>query len=147
MGAGTGNHGSSLSDINVTPLVDVMLVLLIIFMVTAPMMQQGIEVDLPTAQAKALDSSENDIIISVTRSGEVYLNNHSYPVEELSDKLRAIKQEREVKEVFLKADSRVEYGQVIRVMAGIRQAGIEGLGMMTEDTDLSEREASGRGGR
>jgi biopolymer transport protein TolR len=147
MGASTGNQGSSLSDINVTPLVDVMLVLLIIFMVTAPMMQQGIEVDLPTAQANALDTSDDDIVISVTRTGEVYLNDHRYPVEELGEKLKAIKMEREVKEVFLKADSRVEYGAVIRVMASIRQAGIEGLGMITEEVDISGPRGSEEGGR
>lgn len=120
-----------LSDINVTPLVDVMLVLLIIFMVTAPMMQQGIQVNLPKAKARALDASEGKIVVTVTGDREVYINRNRFPLEALEEKLRAIYRFRGNKDIYLKADASVPYGLVIRVMSEIKSAGIDQIGMVT----------------
>jgi len=121
-----------MSQINVTPLVDVMLVLLIIFMVTAPMMQQGVQVNLPKADTKALNPQEATVVVSIDRSGRLFINSSEVPGGELTAKLTAMFATRSKKEVFLKADKDVPYGEVIRAMAEIKGAGIERLGMVTE---------------
>jgi biopolymer transport protein TolR len=130
-----------MSDINVTPFVDVMLVLLIIFMVTAPMMVQGVDVDLPTATAAPLPSNDDHLIISVDRDRAVYLNNQEVPVAILAEKLGAILENLESNAVYLKADKQVPYGVVVHVMAQIKKAGVKSLGMITlpddEDADAS----------
>jgi biopolymer transport protein TolR len=123
---------STMSQINVTPLVDVMLVLLVIFMVTAPMMQQGVQVNLPKADTKTIPAAQESLIVSVDRAGKVYLNATETPVAELRNKLSMILAARTKKEVFLKADRDVPYGEVIRAMAEIKGAGVERLGMITE---------------
>lgn len=121
-----------MAEINVTPLVDVVLVLLIIFMVTAPMMQQGLDVNLPKASAKALPAEEEKMIVTITKKQEVYLNKTKFAVNDLRPKLQAIYADRTRKEIFLKADRDVSYGFVVQVMAEIKKAGIEKLGMVTE---------------
>jgi len=120
---------SVLSEINVTPLVDVMLVLLIIFMVTAPMLKQGIDVDLPQAKGKGLPSQDR-IVIVMKRDGSIYLNKKKTTMARLAAKLKAVSKINP--EVYLKADRRVPYGKVVRLMAEIKEAGIEKLGMVTE---------------
>jgi len=127
-----GSDRSAMSQINVTPLVDVMLVLLIIFMVTAPMMQQGVLVNLPKADTKALNPQETTVVVSIDRSGRLFINSSEVPGGELTAKLTAMFATRSKKEVFLKADKDVPYGEVIRAMAEIKGAGIERLGMVTE---------------
>ncbi|HTG81215.1 MAG TPA: protein TolR [Geobacteraceae bacterium] len=127
-----GSDRSAMSQINVTPLVDVMLVLLIIFMVTAPMMQQGVQVNLPKADTKALNPQETTVVVSIDRSGRLFINSSEVPGGELTAKLTAMFATRSKKEVFLKADKDVPYGEVIRAMAEIKGAGIERLGMVTE---------------
>ncbi|MBI1865430.1 MAG: protein TolR [Nitrospirae bacterium] len=122
----------AMAEINVTPLVDVVLVLLIIFMVTAPMMQQGLDVNLPKASAKALPAEEEKMIVTITKKQEVYLNKTKFAVSDLRPKLQAIYADRTRKEIFLKADRDVSYGFVVQVMAEIKKAGIEKLGMVTE---------------
>ena len=117
----------ALSEINVTPFVDVMLVLLIIFMVTAPLMQQGIDIDLPQAKGKELSPTER-IIITVKKSGKIYVNKSSVTLKSLKTKLS----KKTNKEVFLKADKDVPYGLVVTVMGELREIGIEKLGMVTE---------------
>ena len=117
----------ALSEINVTPFVDAMLVLLIIFMVTAPLMQQGIDVDLPQAKGKELSPTER-IIITVKKSGKIYVNKSSVTLKSLKNKLS----KKTNKEVFLKADKDVPYGLVVTVMGELREIGIEKLGMVTE---------------
>jgi biopolymer transport protein TolR len=117
----------ALSEINVTPFVDVMLVLLIIFMVTAPLMQQGIDVDLPQAKGKELSPTER-IIITVKKNGKIYVNKSSVTLKTLKTKLS----KKTNKEVFLKADKDVPYGLVVTVMGELREIGIEKLGMVTE---------------
>jgi biopolymer transport protein TolR len=124
-----------MSEINVTPFVDVMLVLLIIFMVTAPMMVQGLDVDLPTATAAPLTASEDHLIISVDKDRNVYLNNQEVSVAFLTEKLGAILENLDSDAVYLKADKQVPYGVVVHVMAQIKKAGVKSLGMITLPDD------------
>jgi biopolymer transport protein TolR len=139
-------RGALASQINVTPLVDVMLVLLIIFMITAPIIQQGVEVNLPKVKAQALPGKEEQFIVSITRNREVYLNDTRISTEQLSEKLKAISVERPNRQVFLRADDAVPYGEVVRTMAAIKAAGIEDVGMVTEMPAGSE-DSAGVGGR
>ena len=127
-----GNGKNFMSDINVTPLVDVMLVLLIIFMVTAPMMMQGVEVNLPQTTTKNIKTREDPLILTVTKQREILLENHTIKLEDLEDKVRNIFKYRKDKEILLRADKEVPYGFVIEVMAGAKRAGIDKLGMVTE---------------
>ncbi|MEK7230180.1 MAG: protein TolR [Candidatus Binatota bacterium] len=124
-------NGSTISQINVTPLVDVMLVLLVIFMVTAPIIQQGVQVNLPQAKAGAIPGKEEQLVVAITRNGKIYLNDNPMTLTELGLKLRAIRQLRQDREVYLRADQDVRYGIVMRTIAEIKQAGIEKLGMVT----------------
>ena len=127
-----GKHSELMSEINVTPFVDVMLVLLIIFMVTAPMMIQGLNVDLPEATAKPLDSEKQHLVITINEAQQVYINDVEASVEFLGEKLQKILQGRSDREVYLKADKNIPYGIVVQVMAEIKAAGVEQLGMITE---------------
>lgn len=130
MQLGSGND-QFMSDINVTPFVDVMLVLLIIFMVTAPMMVQGVDVDLPEATSKALKGTEERLIISVDSERKVFINEQKVSVEFLTQKLGAILENFDRKNVYLKADKRVPYGIVVNVISKIKNAGVDSLGMIT----------------
>ena len=136
--AHTGNHRELMSDINVTPFVDVMLVLLIIFMVTAPMMVEGLNVDLPEATAKPLDSEKEHLVITIDKDQLVYINDFKVAVDFLGEKLNKILQGRSDREVYLKADKNIPYGIVVQVMAEIKKAGIEQLGMITEPAVLKK---------
>ena len=127
-----GPRGSLVSQINVTPLVDVMLVLLIIFMVTAPIIQQGVQVSLPKVRAAALPGKDEQFIVSITRDRQIYLNNARLTTAALTAKLTAIAHERPDREVFIRADEQVPYGEVMRMMAAIKAAGIDNVGMVTE---------------
>jgi biopolymer transport protein TolR len=122
----------SISQINITPLVDVMLVLLIIFMVTAPILQQGVNVDLPQVAAGPLAGKDEQLVVIVSREGKVQLNDNPLKVEELQKKLTAIIKVRPDSEVYLRADKNVPYGKVVEVMAAVRNAGVRKLGMVTE---------------
>ena len=122
----------SMADINVTPLVDVMLVLLIIFMVTAPMLSMGIDVNLPRVKSKTVDLAEEKLILSINENKEIFLNKTRMSLQDLNTKLAAIFEQRVDREIFLRADKNVSYGFVVEVMSEIRKAGVDKLGMITE---------------
>ncbi len=133
-----GQRGQLVSQINVTPLVDVMLVLLLIFMVTAPIIQQGVQVALPRVKAEGLPGKEEQFVVSVTHDKGVYLNDTRMTRDELTTKLRAIAKERPDREVFIRADQNVAYGDVVATMAAIKAAGIDKVGLVTEMPSAEE---------
>ena len=125
---------STLSEINVTPLVDVMLVLLIIFMVTAPMLQQGFDVNLPQEQeGGTLDPNSERMVITLAKNERMYLNDRRIDFPELEQTLRQASMT--TREVFLRADQEIPYGLVVKMMAVIKQAGIERIGIVTVPAD------------
>ncbi|MBP8985601.1 MAG: biopolymer transporter ExbD [Syntrophobacterales bacterium] len=130
------NHNNGdhrlVSDINVTPLVDVVLVLLIIFMVTAPMLQMGIDVNLPKVEARPVDVAEEKLVLTVNNRNEIFINAHKTSLADLGPKLENIFKTKIEKEVFLRADKEVPYGYVVQVMSEVRKAGVDRLGMITE---------------
>lgn len=144
-GGGSHTEGYSfksdgmLSEINVTPMVDVMLVLLIIFMISAPLMQQGIQVDLPKTKSPALAEQEKPVVLVVDKNGNVEISGTEIPSSRLSDKLRAIFEKREKKEIFIQADRGIPYGTVAAVMAQAQAAGIHRIGLVTEPKDARSR--------
>ncbi len=150
MAAPTGGSGrQTLTEINVTPLVDVMLVLLIIFMVTAPLIQQGVEVSLPEARAKAVDAEEQKLVLSIKSDKTLYLgtgdDSARVPFDSLEDKLRANARAMKDKELFLMADKTLPYGFVVDVMATVQRAGIVNVGMITNPVPTHPRERRGNG--
>ncbi len=128
---GTSKSRVSISEINVTPLVDVMLVLLIIFMVTAPMMQQGIDVDLPQTAPGGVQPNEDPFLIIISKSGKVMAGETEVPKDILQSKLKAIFETRVNKQIYIQADRAVDYGLVAEVMGEIRSAGITNIGLIT----------------
>jgi biopolymer transport protein TolR len=122
----------ALAEINVTPLVDVVLVLLIIFMVTAPMLSMGIDVNLPRVKSKSVDVTEEKLVLTINEAREIFLNKTKMQLGELNFKLEAIFSNRIDREVFLRADRNVPYGFVVEVMSEVRKAGVDKLGMITE---------------
>ncbi len=132
----------SISQINVTPFVDVMLVLLVIFMVTAPILQQGVNVDLPMVEAGPLTSeTEDQLVVAIDRNGTIHLNDTPLDVADLGEKLAAIVKLRPDRTVYLRADKDVVYGKVVAVMAAVRNAGVAKLGMVTEPLPAQESES------
>ena len=129
-GGGTSSR-VALSEINVTPLVDVMLVLLIIFMVTAPMMQQGIDIDLPETASSGVPASEEPFVLVVRKNKKIYVGEKQIPEAELAARLKAIFATRPNKQIYLQADRSVDYGFVAETMAEIRAAGIFNIGLIT----------------
>jgi len=129
-----GNEGPQdlISDINVTPLVDVMLVLLIIFMVTAPMMTHGVKVDLPTTESKSIKTQEDPLILSITKKRDIFIESYKVELGDLKGKLNKIFASRAAKEILLQADKNVPYGFVMTVMSQVKEAGITKVGMITE---------------
>jgi len=132
MGFTSERNNEALSQINVTPLVDVMLVLLVIFMVTAPILHQGVDVNLPKVRTGSLAGEEAQLVVTVTANGPVYLNDTVMDPAALLTKLQAILREAPERNVFLRADAAVPYGEVMRVMGSLREAGVQRLGMVTE---------------
>ena len=126
-----------MSEINITPFVDVMLVLLVIFMVTAPILVHGIHVNLPSAAAHALKAPEKTIVVAVTSNRAVYINKFKVGLPVLTEKLAAIYKHRKDKQIFLKVSSSLPYGYVIKIMAAIKDAGITKIGMVTANPKLA----------
>jgi len=127
-----------MAEINVTPLVDVMLVLLIIFMVTAPMLSMGIDVNLPQVKSKSVDVTEEKLVLTISEAKEIFLNKTKLPLGELNSKLEAIFSNRIDREIFLRADKNVPYGFVVEVMSEVRKAGVDKLGMITEPPEATK---------
>jgi biopolymer transport protein TolR len=128
-----GSNRQLLAEINVTPLVDVMLVLLIIFMVTAPMMMQGIDVKLPETSAPSIPAEEERLVVTVAGDRQIYINEYPVDLDNLGPKLAAIYRNQQGHQgVFLRADETIPYGFVVQVMATIRSNGIDKIGMVTE---------------
>jgi biopolymer transport protein TolR len=136
------NRDSLLSDINVTPFVDVMLVLLIIFMVAAPMMVQGVDVSLPeTRTVEQLETDQEPLVLVIDKNGAVHINDMEVGVEQLGEKLQKIFENRSSPEVFLRADQNVAYGRVVMVMSEIKSAGVQRLGVVAEQAfDAPEKD-------
>lgn len=137
-----GNTNGSrrlVSEINVTPLVDVMLVLLIIFMVTAPMMTQGVDVDLPETTAKPLRQKEEPLLVTIKKDGQIYFNDIKLDQSLLKQQLSALSKADHEKPIFLKADKLVPYGLVVSVMADIKDSGFDKLGMITQPADTKKK--------
>ncbi|MEZ4258288.1 MAG: protein TolR [Polyangiaceae bacterium] len=131
-GGGRGKRRlSGMNEINVTPLIDVMLVLLVIFMVTAPLLTTGVQVDLPKVKSATMQADDSKLLIIVTADEHVYLGKDEI-TEAVEEKLRTNARLAEEKEVFVQADENVKYGVVLRVMAAARAAGVEKLGMVTD---------------
>ena len=129
--SGSGNQ--PLSEINITPFVDVVLVLLIIFMVTAPMMQQGVEVQLPKTNSKSnVSMKEEDVVLSIDKGKNIFIGKTKIPRKDLSDKLQAVFKNKTTKDLYLEADKTVDYGFVVDVMAAAKNAGIEKVGLVTD---------------
>jgi len=127
-------HNRMLSEIIITPLVDVALVLLIVFMITAPLLQQGLPVNLPEAAAPALKRTKTDVIVSIQGDGKVYIGDdkEAIPADELEGRLMAIYQAKDQKDLFIKADRNVRYGKVVNVMSMAKKAGVDRIGMITQ---------------
>ncbi len=139
MGMGSSSSkGSSkavMSEINVTPFVDVMLVLLIIFMVTTPLMQQGLEVNLPKTAASGVELREDPFVLVINASGKTKVGDIEIGLEQMKDKLKAIFETRKNKQVYIQADTKVDYGVVAATMAEIRAAGIFNINLITVPKD------------
>jgi len=133
VGRPASGRRSNMSQINVTPLVDVMLVLLIIFMVTAPMLDQGVQVDLPkVADAPGLPQQQEPLVVTLERNGQISIGQAKVDqVEKLGPVLQQALKGKPDREVFLEADEKVPYGRVVQVMAAVKRAGVEKLGMVT----------------
>ena len=128
----SGGGNDSIAAINVTPLVDVMLVLLVIFMVTAPIIQQGVSVDLPKVAGGSLSSQEAPLVVSIDRAGRVSLDNEVVSAGDLAVRLRAAAAKQANQQVYVRADQAVPYGQVMRTMGALRDAGLARVGLVTE---------------
>jgi biopolymer transport protein TolR len=147
MAAQGGAGRQTLTEINVTPLVDVMLVLLIIFMVTAPLIQQGVQVKLPEARAKAIDAEEQKLVLSIRADRTLFLGTGDdgarVPLDRLEELLRANARAMKDRELYLMADRSLPYGFVVEVMATVQRAGIVNLGMITNPAPERIREVKG----
>jgi len=137
-GRGRGRFGPALSDINVTPLVDVILVLLIIFMVTAPMMTRGIDVRLPKTESGS-DATDQRLVVAIDGDGTVYLNDHPVNVNLLTDRLKTEIKRTGIDFIFLRADQDVPYGRVMVVMDQIKKSGADRVGMVTQPARSTDR--------
>lgn len=122
-----------LADINVTPLVDVMLVLLVIFMITAPLMTSGVTVNLPKANAQPLNQDATPITISINEGGNIYLGDAEVPLEELVDKLRALSKNDPARRIFVRGDRSLPYGRIMQVMATITEGGFTKVALLAEN--------------
>lgn len=145
LGGGSGRFGRQrrrpMSEINVTPFVDVMLVLLIIFMVTAPLLTVGVEINLPETRAGAIAGEDEPLAISIDKAGQIFLQDTEVPLETLVPRLRAITGENRELRIFVRGDSDINYGRVMEVMGTINRAGYRRVALITRSTDKSDKNA------
>ncbi len=130
--SGPSREGGLMAEINVTPFVDVMLVLLIIFMVTAPLMTTGVALDLPRAEAPPLGAEEEQIVLSITGEEKYYLGKNEFPIEEIKIKLKAIAEANPDQQVFVRADGQLAYEKVLQLLAVAQNAGVAKVGLVTQ---------------
>jgi len=133
---GGGRSRKAMAEINITPLVDVMLVLLIVFMVAAPLIQTGVKVQLPQVKTPPVEASDDKLVLSITADRRVFLADAEVPLAELAEKLRTNRRLQESKELFVHGDRALPYGVVLEVMATAREAGVESVGMITDPSEV-----------
>ncbi|HEY0883053.1 MAG TPA: protein TolR [Archangium sp.] len=138
MSAGKGGGRATLSEINVTPMVDVMLVLLIIFMVTTPLIQQGVKVNLPETKAAPVEADEKKLVVSIDANKKVFIGEAEVALAEFEEKLKANAKAQKEKEMYLHADRDLPYGVVVDVMAAAQRAGVTNVGMITDPMGASK---------
>ena len=139
------NNKGMMAEVNIIPLVDVMVVLLIVFMVTAPLLQQGLPVHLPEASSPALKQTKKDVVLTIQDDGQIFLGDDKQPIpiDEIEGRLSSIFTNRQQKDLFLKADTNLRYGIVVKVMALAKKAGVDRIGMITKpEVDLSGNKKS-----
>lgn len=127
-----GSEHSAISDINVTPMVDIMLVLLVIFMVTAPLLTQGVDVNLPTTNTSPLTSDHEPLMITVSKDGTAFIEKNVVTIAQLTEKVAAIRKNSPELPVFVRGDQNATYGAVMIVMSQLQQAGVDRVGLVTE---------------
>lgn len=135
-------HGT-LSEINIVPMVDIMLVLLIIFMVTAPMLQQGIDINLPEVTSSNVEMNQEDFVLSVGNDGQIFINDDSknkFSIVSIEEQLMTAFKDKNEKALYLRADQSIKYGYIMEVMAACRRAGVERIGMITRSRADAEFE-------
>ena len=141
MGISGGSHGKLSSEINVTPMVDVMLVLLVIFMITAPMMNTGVDIDLPDTEGQVLEDAEGKLVLSVSANKQLFLGATKVSWSDLEVKLSANERVKRERELWIEADTSLPYGVVVAAMAAARKAGVVKLQMLTDPTELMDFKA------
>ncbi|QQR79513.1 MAG: ExbD/TolR family protein [Deltaproteobacteria bacterium] len=143
------SHNHTLSEINITPLVDVMLVLLIVFMVTAPLLSQGIDIHLPEAEAPAMEHAEQDLTMTIDKNGRIFLQNDqkAYTMDDLESKLTAIFERREKKDLLIRADQEANYGYVAKAIALAKKSGVIRVGLMTQQEPAEEEKPRKKQGK
>lgn len=131
------NNKSYQSEINVTPFVDVVLVLLIIFMITAPMLDQGVEIDLPqTKEVDVLPTETEHLVLSIQKDGKIFLDNYEVGLDNLEERINVLVTEKQ-RALFIKADTTVPYGVVVDIMGRVKSAGIQNLGIVANPSDIT----------
>ncbi|MBW1988125.1 MAG: protein TolR [Deltaproteobacteria bacterium] len=140
MSINSNRDNNLMAEINVTPLVDVMLVLLIIFMVTAPLMMQGVDVNLPQTSSDPIQAGDDHLVVSIDKRQKIFLNDRPVELADLLGKLAVINRANPDQKVYLRADKNVAYGLVVRVMDGIKDAGFERLGVVTSPEECEEEQ-------
>lgn len=137
------SHQTALAEINITPLVDVILVLLIVFMVTAPLLSQGLDINLPMASSPAIERTDQDVTLTISKEGGLYLQDDKtpYTLENLDRKIATVFSHRDKREIFIRADDGVNYGLVVKAVSLLKKSGIERVGLVTQEDSKETKES------